>query len=165
MLECSDNSSPSYTDKVLALLHNRGRHNVIMMQGGHFNLDTLDTVTANETSLGILFALESLSTKFKANEPFDLRLKVGILLIDKDVRYVKATKRVTSSVCACVNALHLLESNVPLGNFLDQRFIIARSLHGVRDVLRLSQFKALADRVPEPDSLIGTCTDQELRFL
>lgn len=61
-----------------------------MVECWDFYLNPLNTVTTNEPNLGIALALESRSSKFQANHPFDLRLKVWVLCVNENVGNVQA---------------------------------------------------------------------------
>ena len=74
MLEGGHDSSPSYAHEVLTFSHDLRGDDVVMVQGWHFDLNSFNTVAADEPDLSISLPLEGGLAQFQADDPVNLRL-------------------------------------------------------------------------------------------
>lgn len=165
MLEGSDNPTSASANKVLALFHDVGWHDIVVMQSWHFNLHSLDAIATDKADLIVLLSLVVRLAKLQPDEPLDLRLHVWVRGIDVHIRNVEAAQAVTRTISACVDPLNLFECDVPFGVFFDQRSVIAGSLHRMRYVAGVSKLVADTHRVEESDGLVSGRTHKQLHLL
>ncbi len=81
-----------------------------MVNSWNFQLDSLNTVATDESYLCVLTALLLRLAQFEADEPFDLRLDLWVVMrVQSDILNVQTPQSEASCVSACVDSLYLFE--------------------------------------------------------
>jgi hypothetical protein len=98
--------------KLFTFLHDKWRHDVVMMEGWNFNLNSFDSVPSNVSYLSVSTSRKLGSAKFEGNNPFDLRFYSRILRVRRNIWDAQAPKREAACLIACVDSLDLLEGDI-----------------------------------------------------
>ena len=85
MLEGGHDSSPSNSHEVLTFSHDLRWDDVVMVQGWHFNLNSLNTEAADEPNLSISLSLEGRLAQFQPDNPVNLRFKFRVLRVKNNI--------------------------------------------------------------------------------
>ena len=81
MLEGGNELAAASRDQLLALLEDERRHDVVMVQGRHLNLHSLDPIAADEANLGVSALLLLRLSELERDQPLNLGLDLRILRI------------------------------------------------------------------------------------
>ena len=157
-MERSHELLASLSDKHLALFDHEGWLDIVMVQCWHFNLDSFDTIAADEAHLSglclISVHIDRSLGQLEAEEPLDLTLHLGRFRVENDVLDVKGAQGVAVSFGTCVYPLHLPEALILLRLLLLHWLVVAGLHLSVRVVAWVGQLIGLGDRVPELNSPI-----------
>lgn len=164
LLENGDKLSASGCDELFALLEDEWRDDVIVMQSRHFDLNSLYSISANESDLSVSPLLPLRLSEFQGNKPLDLGLDLRILWVGSNVWKTEASEGIARGIVARVHPLDLFHGDVAASLFSLERLVVPRSHHCVWVVAWVCQLIASAHGVEELDRLICARSDDELGF-
>ena len=134
------------------------------MKCWHLNLDSLDSVSANESNLSVSALLERGFAELERYEPLNLSLNLRICWINCDAWNVKAAQSVAGGVATRIDSLYFLKGNVRLSHLTLQWAVVARAHLCMRVVAWVCELVASACRVEELNCLVTACSHNQLRL-
>ena len=164
MLERRHQLPPPPGDELFALLVDERWDDVVLVEGGNFNLDSLDAVAADEADLGVAALLRLRWSKLKGDEPLDPRLEVPVVWVRRDVRNAQASESEARGVAPGVNPSDLLERQVAGSQLALHGSVVPGTHLRVWVVARVCQLVRSAHWVEELDGLVRARSDDELRL-
>ena len=162
VLEGGNELTTSSGDQLFAFLEDEWWHDVVVVQGRHLDLYSLDPVPTDEADLCVPALLLLRLSELEGNQPLDLGLDIRILRVSGNVWDVQAPEGKAGRVTAGVDPLDFLEGDVAPCLLPLKRPVVTWPHLGVWVVAWVGELVARTHRVKELDGLVGACRRDKL---